>query len=300
MAGKLKIGLVGFGEAGFHLAKGLGDGGAVEMAAFDIHRDTSGRGESIRRRATELGIPLVSSNAELAQAADVLLSVVTCDQAVAAARQTAPHLEDRHFYADLNSVSPAVKQSIAAIVRSSLARFVEIAVMAPVPPHGHAVPMLAGGNHAEEFAAMLNPLGMRIEVTSPEIGVAAATKMFRSIVIKGMEALITECVLAAGAYGAADRVFASLAETYPGIDWPAMADYSIGRVVVHGERRAREMEEVAETLRSLNLEPIMAEATARRMDWSARLGLKARFGGEPPASYRELVDAVLASTRAER
>jgi hypothetical protein len=107
-----------------------------------------------------------------------------------------------------------------------------------------------------------------------------------------MEALITECVLAAGRYGATERVFASLAETYPGIDWPTMADYCVGRVVVHGERRAREMEEVAETLRGLDIEPIMAEATARRMDWSAELDLKARFGGTRPTSYRDLVDAV--------
>src|SRR5262249_27145636 len=76
-----------------------------------------------------------------------------------------------------------------------------------------------------------------------------------------------------------------------GINWPELADYMVGRVAVHGERRAREMEEVAETLRSLDIEPIMAEATARRMDWSARLGLKARFGGEAPRSYREVVEA---------
>ena len=300
MGQEFTIGFVGFGEAGFHLAKGLRTAGTIGMVAFDIHRDTAGRGETIRRRAAEAGVILVDSNAELARAAGVLLSVVTCDQASAAALQTAPHLQARHLYADLNSVSPAVKQSIAAIMQATPARFVEIAVMAPVPPYGQRVPMLAGGEAASELASMLNPLGMRIEVGSAEIGVAAATKMFRSIVIKGMEALITECVLAAGAYGAADHVFASLAETYPGIDWPAMADYAIGRVVVHGERRAREMEEVAETLRALNLDPIMAEATARRMEWSARLGLKARFGGEPPASYRDLVDAVSPSSSVPR
>jgi 3-hydroxyisobutyrate dehydrogenase-like beta-hydroxyacid dehydrogenase len=294
MTQEFRIGFIGFGEAGFHIAKGLRAAGAAPAMAYDIHSGTPGRGEIIQRRAAEAGVTLAASSAELAEDCDILLSVVTCDQASAAARQTVPHLASRHYYADLNSVSPAVKQSIAGIVAASPARFIEIAVMAPVPPYGHAVPMLAGGDAAEELSAMLAPFGMRIEVASREIGVAAAAKMFRSIVIKGMEALITECVLAAGRYGAAERVFRSLAETYPGIDWPAMADYSVGRVVVHGERRAREMEEVAETLRSLGLEPIMAEATARRMDWSAQLGLKARFGGEPPASYRDLVEAVSA------
>jgi len=288
----MRIGFLGFGEAGFHIAKGLLAHSVEEMVAYDIHSETPGRGEIIQRRAAEARVRLTRSNAELAGAADTLFSVVTCDQALTAARQTVSYLEPRHHYADLNSVSPSVKQALAAVIQPSGARFVEIAVMAPVPPYEHTVPMLAGGHAAADLVSMLAPFGMRVEVASTEIGVAAATKMFRSIMIKGMEALITECVLAAGRYGAAERVFASLAETYPGVDWPAMADYCVGRVVVHGERRAREMDEVAETLRSLDIDPIMAEATARRMDWSAQHGLKARFGGQPPTSYRDLVDAV--------
>ena len=291
----MRFGFVGFGEAGFHLAKGLAANGAGPMTAYDFHANTPGRGEKIRARAREAGVAILESSADLASATDIILSVVTCDQALSAAQQTAPHLAGRHLYADLNSVSPAVKQSIARVIQPTGARFVEVAVMAPLPSYGHRVPMLAGGDAASDFAAILTPLGARIEVASREIGAAAATKMFRSIVVKGLEALLTECVLAAGRYGATERVFASLAETYPGIDWPALATYAVGRVVVHGERRAREMEEVAETLRALDLEPIMAEATARRMDWSVQAGLKSRFGGAEPASYRDLVDAVLES-----
>jgi 3-hydroxyisobutyrate dehydrogenase len=217
---------------------------------------------------------------------------VTANQAARAAEQNAPYLGAEHVYADLNSVSPALKQSIARTIEASGARFVEVAMMAPVPPYGHRVAMLAGGEAAAGFAELLAPFGFNIEVAAREIGVASATKMFRSIIVKGMEALITECVLGASRYGAEPRVFASLAESFPGIDWNKLADYMIGRVVVHGERRAREMEEVAETLRSLDIEPIMAEAIVRRMDWSAQLGLKQRFGGEAPKSYREVLDAI--------
>ena len=79
--------------------------------------------------------------------------------------------------------------------------------------------------------------------------------MFRSIIVKGLEALLTECVLGASRYNADERVFASLAESFPGIQWKQLADYMVGRVVVHGERRAREMEEVAATLREIDIEP---------------------------------------------
>jgi putative cell wall-binding protein len=118
--------------------------------------------------------------------------------------------------------------------------------------------------------------------------------MCRSIVVKGLEAILVECVLGAARYGAAEHVFASLQESYPGIDWKTLADYNMGRVVVHGERRAREMEEVAETLRVAGIEPIMAEATARRQDWAARLRLREHFGPDGPATYQEVLDVLAA------
>ena len=288
MTNGLSIGFVGFGEAAFHIAKGLGHA----CASYDINSGNPGLGETIRKRAHETGTRLVETNAELAQSSEIILSTVTANQAEQAAQQNAPYLGPQHIYADLNSVSPGSKQSIAHTIEGTGAKFVEIAMMAPVPPYGHRVPMLAGGEAAPEFVERLTPFGFSIEIAAREIGLASATKMFRSIMVKGMEALITECVLGASRYGAEPRVFASLAESFPGIDWNKLADYMIGRVVVHGERRAREMEEVAETLRSLDIEPIMAEAIVRRMDWSAQLGLKQRFGGEAPKTYREVLDVI--------
>src|SRR5215469_8145861 len=139
-----RMGFVGFGEAAFHIARGLRQEGLGGLVAYDIHTNTPGRGEKIRRRAEETGTRLVASNAELVVAADWIWSAVTSDQAAAAAAQNTPYLEPRHLYADLNSVSPAVKQGIAKTVTATGARFVEIAMMAPVAPYGHRVPILAG------------------------------------------------------------------------------------------------------------------------------------------------------------
>lgn len=288
----MKIGFVGFGEAASHIATGLRTEGVSGFWAYDINTHTSGSGELIRRRAAETGTTLVESNADLTAACDLILCAVTANQALAAATQTAPGLTAGHLYADINSVSPALKQNLAGLIAATGARFVEVAVMAPVPPYNHKVPMLVGGPGATAFSERMTPLGMVMEVTGERVGEAAATKMCRSIVIKGMEALLTECVLSACRYGAAERVFASLGETFPSMDWAAMATYMTGRVVVHGERRAREMEEVAETVRSSGVEPIMANATVQRMDWSVDLALKQRFGGKAPASYEEFFRVV--------
>jgi 3-hydroxyisobutyrate dehydrogenase-like beta-hydroxyacid dehydrogenase len=287
------IGFIGFGEAGSTIAAGLRRAGIDRLVAFDINAQTPGLGPRIQARASDTGTTLVESSEELAQMADILLSTVTSSSAIEAAHQTAPFLLPRHIYVDLNSVSPALKQQIAHVVDASAARFVEAAVMAPVLPYGHRVPMLLGGEAAQALADTMTPFGMRLEVLpSAAIGSAAAVKMCRSIVVKGLEALMVECVLAASEFDADELVFASLNESFPGIDWKKLADYMTGRVVVHGSRRAREMEEVAATLRAIGIDPIMAEATARRQDWVARLDLSARFGPEGPASYREMIEAL--------
>jgi 3-hydroxyisobutyrate dehydrogenase-like beta-hydroxyacid dehydrogenase len=286
------LGFVGFGEAGYTIGRGLKSAGVERLYAFDIAIDSADRGPLIRNRAATAGATLAATSEQLARSADVLLSTVTCSNALEAAQQTAPYLTPGHLYADLNSVSPALKRDVAAVIQSSGAGFVEAAVMAPVQPYAQRVPMLIGGPAAQQFADLMSPLGMKLGVLDGAVGTAAAVKMCRSIVVKGMEALLAECVLAATQFDADDKVFASLQETWPGIDWKKLADYTMGRLVVHGERRAREMEEVAATLRAIGVDPIMAEATARRQDWSARLDLKSHFGSDGPRTYRDVVQLV--------
>lgn len=278
------IGFIGFGEAGSHIALGLRSAGLDRLFAYDI-RD-------VREQAVPSGTTVVDTPAALAEAGDILIAAVTASSALDAATQVAPFLDAHHLYADINSVSPALKQEIDAVIQNTGAGFVEAAVMAPVPPYGHHVPMLLGGSGATRFASTMTPFGMRLEVLPGKVGTAAAVKMCRSIVVKGLEALLFECVLGASRYDAEDRVFDSLNESFPGLDWKKLANYMIGRSVVHGERRAHEMEEVAETLRAIGIDPIMAEATAKRQAWSAGLDLKSRFDAAGPASYRDVLDVI--------
>ncbi|HTI42940.1 MAG TPA: DUF1932 domain-containing protein [Vicinamibacterales bacterium] len=267
----MTIGLLGFGEAGFHLARGLRSAGAPPLVAFDIKAQQQAAGDRIRVRAAETGTCLVEAPGELARRARVILSVVTAASAVDAAASIAGDLTPDHLYADLNSVSPATKADVASVVGKGAGRFVEGSIMAPVAGADHRVPMLLNGAAAPALVDALSPYEMRLEVMDAAIGAAAAVKMCRSIVIKGMEALMVECALASGEFGAADRVYDSLTETYPGIDWRPTARYMIGRVLEHGERRAHEMQEVASMLRAAGIEPLMAEATARRQTTSKSL-----------------------------
>ncbi|MDA0305020.1 MAG: DUF1932 domain-containing protein [Proteobacteria bacterium] len=277
----MKIGFIGFGEAATCIAEGLASEGATGMTAFDI-----------RERPAPNGVAMAVSLQGLLAEADIVFAAVTSAVALNVAREAAPYLTPQHLYVDINSISPQTKIAVGKVITDTGARFVEAAVMAGVPGYGHKVPMLLGGQAAPALIELMKPFGMALEDFGPEIGRAAAFKMFRSIMVKGMEALFQECVLGADRYGVADRVLDSIADGYPGIDWNKLASHLIGRTAIHGERRAHEMEEVAETLKALGIEPMMSAATAKRLHWATDQGLKEKFGDTAPESFHEVLKAI--------
>jgi 3-hydroxyisobutyrate dehydrogenase-like beta-hydroxyacid dehydrogenase len=283
----LSVGFVGFGEAASHIAKGLQAADLPATFAYDIQNTPQ-----IRERAGESGTTLVATPGELANSSHILLSLVTASSAIQAAIEMAPFLTSEHVYVDMNSISPASKQSVEVKVRRRLARFVEAAIMAPVQAYGHRVPILLTGPAAPKLMHDLCAFGMRLKIIEGQTGAAAAVRMCRSIVVKGLESLLFECTRAASAFGSEEAVFDSLEESFPGTDWSALASYMIGRVVLHGERCADEMEEVTATLRAVNLEPTMSEAAARVQAWIGETNLKAQFVPDGPGHYREVMEAL--------
>lgn len=121
---------------------------------------------------------------------------------------------------------------------------------------------------------MLGDLGFsNIRVEGKEVGRASSIKMIRSIMIKGLEALTAECVLAASRAGVLDEVLASLDASDRPKPWHERADYNFDRMLVHGVRRAAEMEEVARTIEDLGFEPAMTRGTIARQRGIGNLGI---------------------------
>ncbi len=284
------IGFIGYGELGQCITAGLKAAGA-DVAAFDLLVENPESKKRLQAQADQTNIVLMDNREALAARSDILISAVTCSDAVVAAQQMAPHLESRHVYVDLNSTSPAVKKEVRRAVEDAGAQFVEIAVMAAIPTLGIKVPLLLCGEKAQTVADCLSGYGMDTECMTGETGAAAAVKMFRSIVVKGLEALFLECVLAAEPYGATARVLDSIEKGYPGVGQD-LANYFMGRTAIHAERRSHEMIEVSETLRDMGLEPIMSEASARRLGEVADLNLKEQFRTKEPESFKELFAAI--------
>ena len=286
------VGFIGFGEAAFWIARGLRGEGVARIVAYDLHSSTPGRRELIRERAGEAGVPLLSRLSDLFPECDIVISAVTAAAARSVGREAAAHLQPRQLYVDINSVSPAAKRTIGEAVAAAGAGFVEAAVMSTVPPLGHRVPMLLCGPGARDFVAQMRPVGMQLEILDGPLGSAASIKMFRSVIIKGLEALMLECVLAAEQYGAAGKVFDSVSASIPGIDWDQLAHRMIGRTALHAERRAHEMEEVALTLSEIGVDPIMASATVRRIQTCLGPDLRVRLERRGLTDYREVVRAL--------
>jgi 3-hydroxyisobutyrate dehydrogenase-like beta-hydroxyacid dehydrogenase len=165
--------------------------------------------------------------------------------------------------------------------------------MTSVPPHGISTPMLLGGPHARAATPVLAALGFAVTPVSDEYGVASAIKMCRSVIVKGMEAIVIESFLTARRYGVEREVLASLAETFPGINWEEQGSWFWKRVVQHGRRRAEEMREAAVTVREAGVASTMAVAIADTQAAVAALAAGGAFNSAgSDARWRDLADCV--------
>jgi 3-hydroxyisobutyrate dehydrogenase-like beta-hydroxyacid dehydrogenase len=294
--GKPAISFIGFGEAGQAIAAGLQEAGVVgQMTAWDILFPRR-EGEKLAQAAAAIDVRLAGSAADAVREADLVIAAVTAASSVEAAKSVKSHLASEPFFLDINSVSPGRKQETAKLLGDT-ARYVDVAVLAPIYPARHQTPMLLAGPHAETVAPMLAALGMRASIAGPEIGAAAAIKMVRSVMIKGIEALTVECFLAAARAGVIDEVAASMKNNYPGLDWAKVVPYNLERMASHGERRAAEMEEVADTLRELGVEPLMAGATVKRQREMGQIGKQQSVRGALDKDRTAMLNAISAAAR---
>jgi 3-hydroxyisobutyrate dehydrogenase-like beta-hydroxyacid dehydrogenase len=256
------IAFIGFGEAAQSIAGGLKGHNAVRLAAFDLRFQDPAASAGLRATAAERGVQPLDTIADIASA-DIVLSLVVGAATRAVAASAAPHLSQSAIFIDLNSVGPDTKALAAREIALGSGSFVEGAVMARVPPYAQKVPILVAGPRAFEAAERLNALGMNLEAVGDTPGQASSLKMIRSVMIKGVEALLIEALSSAERAGVTERILDSVGETFPGLDWRQVADYYLSRTFEHGARRVTEMTEAAETIESLGLDAAMSRAACQ-------------------------------------
>lgn len=266
---------IGFGEAGMAFA-------AAGSRGYDRRADAAKRADFARHDVTAC-----NTAAEAIADASAILSLVTADQALEAARANAPHLAPGALWLDCNSVAPDTKRAARDGIEAAGGRYVDVAVMSPVHPAGMAAPLLVSGQHAQAGAEALASSGFaNVRIVAGQVGAASSIKMIRSVMVKGIEALSAECALAAHAAGVEAEIIASLDASWPGADWARRFDYNLDRMLIHGTRRAAEMEEVVKTLDALGTGSTMSRGTVERQ---RALGIH----GEAPAGLAAKIAQIL-------
>ena len=280
---------IGFGEAGRAFATGWpGDA----PRAFDVKIGDAAIRSTQLAAYDRAGVIGHESAASALSGAEAVFCVVTADQALGAAEHYAPLLEPGALWLDMNSVAPDTKRMAAGAIEAAGGRYVDVAVMAPVHPAMRAVPLLVSGPHADEAGELLARCGFSdVRNVGSQIGRASAIKMVRSVLVKGLEALTAECVLAADAAGIRDEVLASLDASWRETSWAERADYNLDRMIVHGLRRAAEMDEVVKTLDALDTGSAMARASAERQRDIGKRHLRS------PQGLSAKIEAVLGSRK---
>ncbi len=291
----LKIAFIGFGEAAQAFLQGWREESfskdLLPLNAFDIKTDNVNP-QIVSAKEKDFTRSKVNGMQNVKQAihgADVIFSLVTADQAHLAAKSAAQHILKNAFYFDCNSCAPGTKKRSADVIEAAGARYVDVSIMAPVHPKLHKTPIALRGPHAKKAVEIFNTLQMAAEFYSEKLGASSSLKMVRSIMIKGMEALMAECVLAGRLAGVEEDVIDSLDKSYPGFDFKTKSSYMLERSMTHGIRRAAEMREVAVTVEELGLNAHMSHAI---VEWQQRIG-DLGIITEEDDTYQDRTDTIL-------
>ena len=262
------LAIIGFGEAAEAFVAGWRERNDGAISCYDVKAGKPGEREDLHLRGDRMGVRICGTQAEALESAQSVFSLVTADQALVAAQDCAAHITAGTLWFDCNSCSPGTKRQASELIEAAGGIYIDVAVMAPVHPKLHRTPLLVSGPRTLEAMALLVALDMQPRHAGNTVGQASAIKMFRSVMIKGFEALTAECLLAARQAGVETEVLASLQASDPGIDWAKRSAYNLERMMVHGGRRAAEMREVARTVTEQGLPSRMSDAIT---DWQAQI-----------------------------
>jgi 3-hydroxyisobutyrate dehydrogenase-like beta-hydroxyacid dehydrogenase len=289
----LTIALLGFGEAGSAIARGLcgeggwrgtvrdGDNRPRRVIAIDTALDADARGETLGAEARRLDVAIARDYGARLREADLVLSAVPGENALQAATAAATYLKPGALYLDLCTVTGRMAEEDRAAVEASGARYVDVAVMGTFFGHGIKAPMILAGPDAEPMAAWMNGNGFKATVLGPKPGSASAVKMMRSVLIKGLEALAVESLVAARRQGILEEVLGCLGD----VDIVTFRQYITTLLethLVHARRRWEEMELVERTLQETGVEPLMTRAIIASHKRTIDSGVTPADGKVPP------------------
>lgn len=289
----ITLGFIGFGELAQGLAKGLRGEGLEKIKTFDkAIAEGSEAGQKMQAAAEAMGVKVVGSLQELIEGADLVFSTVTPAAAVVVGKAASEYLKPGQLYCDLNSCTPNYKKQSQAEVAKSGADYLDVGVVGGISLQGHRIPCLIAGQAGPKLKELMDPYGMNLTLVEGEVGTAALMKMLRSVVLKGIEALMLEMFMAAQTYGLDETMMANVAATFNRGDFESYSNMLMSTHGLHAARRCDEAEMIMGTIKETGVEPYVCEGIYNFFKHSAGLGMPAYFHGEKPADYRAVAKAI--------
>jgi 3-hydroxyisobutyrate dehydrogenase-like beta-hydroxyacid dehydrogenase len=290
---KLRLGLMGFGEAAVRYAQDFAQAGLTDITAYSPSGARAAADDPLRRHAAESGVYLASSPRELCTRTDVIIALTPGKAALAAVRSARKHLRPEQIYVDASSCAVKTMEQAAQLLEGR-ARFVDAAIMSPVPLNGIKAAMAASGAHAEAFRALLAPFGLNVKVVGTKPGDASAMKLIRSVCMKGLSATLLESLEAAQRYGILEASAADMVEFMDERPFAQIMKRYVCGTAVHAGRRVHEMADALALLNTLGSSTRMTRATRANLVEMANMGLRERFNAREPDTIAEVMDAIIA------
>ncbi len=291
-----RLGLLGFGEAAARLARDFAQAGFTGIVAYSRSGAKAGPGDLPYERAQATGVTLVKTVATLAKKSDIIIALTPGKAALAALKKIHKHLRPDHLYVDASSNSATAMEKAAALVGDS-AKFVDASIMGPVDLMGLKVPFVASGPHAAEFRDLMTPHGMVINVVGRNPGDASAMKLIRSVLMKGLAAVLLDTMEAARRRNILDEVIEDCSVTFNDIPFQKIIRRYVGGTAVHCERRIHEMKECLELLHSMHSTERTTRTTIAMLRDMVKMDMPEKFPVEPD-SIHPVIDAIIAARSA--
>ncbi|MBD2435526.1 NAD(P)-dependent oxidoreductase [Nostoc sp. FACHB-110] len=241
------VGILSPGDMGQAIGSVLSQNGLRTIAALE------NRSQRTRQLAAVANIQDVGSLTQLVIESDVVLSVLVPAAAAEVAQQVAQVISNvgkQILYVDANAIAPQKVKSIAQIIESSGATFVDAAIIGPPPRIPGRTRIYASGKHATEFQHLSN-YGLDIRVISDEIGQASGLKMSYAALTKGLTAISTELLIAAHRLGLDEQLWQEVSHSQPAL--ASILLRAIPSMTPKAHRWVGEMEEIAETFKEVGL-----------------------------------------------
>ncbi|MGE9781810.1 NAD(P)-binding domain-containing protein [Janibacter sp. G368] len=258
MEAAVRIAIVGCGEVGTTYLRALAEHGEHDVVVVDpAPRDP------LREIVAAGGPTLLAEPGEALTGADVVWLCVAGDIAHEVIAGLRPWLRPGARVLDLTTASPDDKHRSAALLADH-ATYVDVVIMGAIAMGGVATPLLAAGPEASAATTELAAIGAPVRVLpGAGPGDAAALKLLRSILTKGIEALGVECLAAAEALGVREELPVVLADIDAGGLTP-FVEAVVRTHPQHAERRRHEVHRAGRQLADLGRPSALVDAVEAR------------------------------------